>query len=200
MGVTGRRMESISFEAHPDWVLKCKLFRDVTNAEELGQLIVGGKVPVRTSLVNAKLVPALLPLYVAGDKTLRSLKTDKGIVTRTLGSELVYNLAASKHIRDSLVKFGVKKKDCTEVLLAWFEPKEVDGAAASRSAMGGDEDGDISPLIKGTPCDLADLRDKADSAKIKTHYKIQDKELGTSTLTDCVVFRIGAKEFLEKQK
>ena len=38
MGVTARRMESISFEAHPDWVLKCKLFRDVTNAEDYRKL------------------------------------------------------------------------------------------------------------------------------------------------------------------
>ena len=49
--------ETITFESHPWWTLQARFFRDVTNAEEVGNLIVAGKLPVKTSVINAKLVP-----------------------------------------------------------------------------------------------------------------------------------------------
>ena len=49
--------ETITFESHPGWTLQARFFRDVKNAEEVGNLIVAGKLPVKTSVINAKLVP-----------------------------------------------------------------------------------------------------------------------------------------------
>jgi len=99
----------MEFEAHPAWTLRCKYFADVSNAEDLGAYIISGKCPERTSLINARLIPGLMALYAAGDKTLRALGTDKGIATRTMGSELVYNLSGSKHISESLRRLGSKR-------------------------------------------------------------------------------------------
>ena len=192
--------ETITFESHPGWTLQARFFRDVKNAEEVGNLIVAGKLPVKTSVINAKLVPGerelrrirkegrkaherarvryplgpgvpqrarpagrrrsrsrscsqkqgapppltrpqqwtdswprmpslfrrrrpadVLPLYAAGDKTLRAHKSQKGLTTRTLGSELVFNLSGSKHIREALTKFGVKSK------VSWFLGRQFFG-------------------------------------------------------------------------
>ena len=190
--------ETITFESHPGWTLQARFFRDVTNAEEVGNLIVAGKLPVKTSVINAKLVPGerevrrnrkegkrtkgrefdtrwvqvfpkeqdppaaaarardpvleqgapppltrpqqwtdswprmpslfrrrrpadVLPLYAAGDRTLRAHKSHKGLTTRTLGSELVFNLSGSKHIREALTKFGVKSK------VSWFLGRQFFG-------------------------------------------------------------------------
>ena len=45
---------------------------------------------------------------------------------------MVFNLSGSKHIRESLKRFGVKTKECTEVLLAWFVKTTDDGAATGQ--------------------------------------------------------------------
>ena len=58
--------ETITFESHPGWTLQARFFRDVTNAEEVGNLIVAGKLPTKTSVINAKLVP--------GERELRNRK------------------------------------------------------------------------------------------------------------------------------
>eukprot|EP00212_Chloropicon_laureae_P002220 CAMPEP_0197489234 /NCGR_PEP_ID=MMETSP1311-20131121/4071_1 /TAXON_ID=464262 /ORGANISM="Genus nov. species nov., Strain RCC856" /LENGTH=186 /DNA_ID=CAMNT_0043033503 /DNA_START=108 /DNA_END=668 /DNA_ORIENTATION=- len=186
----------MEFEAHPAWTLRCKYFADVSNAEDLGAYIISGKCPERTSLINARLIPGLMALYAAGDKTLRALGTEKGIATRTMGSELVYNLSGSKHISESLRRFGVKSKDCKEVLVAWFESSESPS----------EEPGDISGMVKGTEVasgdDLAqlgrELASRASAKEIRKYYKVQDTELASTgdDLGSCVVFRIGGKEFL----
>jgi len=188
----------INFESHTDWELRLKYFTDVTNAEELGEMIVAGKIPTKTSLVNSKLVPGLLPLYAAGDKTLRSLKDPaKGLSTRTMGSELVFNLSGSRHIRESLKRFGVKSKECKEVLLAWFVQKTKAGTSATATEnKEEEEDGDISNLIKGKETEVSEMEKRASREDILKFYKLKDEELAVSSLVDCVVFRIGAKDFL----
>ena len=51
-------------------------------------------------------------------------------------------------------------------------------------------------MVSGNACDLSELEKHLDEGVIKKYYKIQDTELQTSTLTDCVVFRVGARECL----
>jgi len=81
------------------------------------------------------------------------------------------------------------EQDCTSVILAWFEKEgEME-----------EEGGDVSGLVKGSAGAMADLASAADIAEVRSHYNITDEELSTSSLTDCVVFRIGAKDFLEKK-
>lgn len=62
-----------------------------------------------------------------------------------------------------------------------------------------EEGGDVSGLVKGSAGAMADLASAADIAEVRLHYNITDEELSTSSLTDCVVFRIGAKDFLDKK-
>jgi len=100
----------------------------------------------------------------------------------------LYNLSGSRHIRDALIKFGVK--DSTSILLAWFEGGKE----------GDEENGDVSDLIKGSVADLGDLHLGLDQSQVVDWYKIHDKELTNASLTDCVVFRIGAKDFLDKKQ
>ena len=74
--------------------------------------------------------------------------------------------------------------------MAWFEGGKE----------GDKENGDVSHLIKGSVTDLGDLQSLLDQSQVVDWYKIHDKELTTASLTDCVVFRIGAKDFLDKKQ
>ena len=81
----------------------------------------------------------------------------------------------------------MKTADCTKVLLCWFE------------SLGGaqDEEGaDLSNVIEGQVTPLSELDHHFDEKEIIRIYKLQEKELENSTLTDAVIFRIGAKGFL----
>ena len=169
----------MEFESHPDARLNIRYFANVSNAAEIGELIrAGDRIPETTALITATLVPDVMLVTAAADKAGK-------LATRTLGSEVVFNISGSRHIRESLRRFGVPA-DCQHVLMAWFT-----GAAFDKQ-----EAGDVGALIKGEERDLAALTDAVDAAKVKKYYKIQDEELNVGSLTDAVAFRIGCKEYL----
>ena len=178
-------MVTVEFESHPDARLNIRYFANVSNAAEIGELIrAGDRIPETTALITATLVPDVMLVTVAADKALRAHKAGK-LATRTLGSEVVFNISGSRHIRESLRRFGVPA-DCQHVLMAWFTGATFDKQEA----------GDVGALIKGEERDLAALTDAVDAAKVKKYYKIQDEELNVGSLTDAVAFRIGCKEYL----
>ena len=104
------------FEAFPGRCLRVALFTDVTNGGALLQLITSGALAPEAALLNASMVrrggaalslPTLrwrlqvagaFPLQLAAFKAVAS-QTGGHLVTRTLHSELVFNLSATNHVR-----------------------------------------------------------------------------------------------------
>ena len=51
-------------------------------------------------------------------------------------------------------------------------------------------------MIKGKETQVSEMEKRASEQDITKFYKLKEEELAVSTLVDCVVFRIGAKDFL----
>eukprot|EP00897_Mesotaenium_endlicherianum_P006841 jgi/Mesen1/6185/ME000032S05476 len=169
------------FEAHPESTLHLFLFSDVTNSEKLVQLLQAGTLEPELAFFNAALVPSTFPVLVAASKALTAGARGQ-LRTRTVHAELVYNYAASKHIRDSLRRCGISEQS-TYVLVARFQsiPQEV---------------ADIRRLVEGTEISLEELGSRYDMELVKKQFKIAPLELETVALEDAITCRIAAREAL----
>lgn len=171
-------MSTLAFEGLPD-KLTALLFKDVANCAEIRQLVVTAKVEPEFAFVNAATVPGLLPLRLAAHKAL-TYQARGRLLTKTLHAELVYNLSGSKHIGESLKRFGVSDDTC-HLLVARFnaEPPDVDY---------------VRGLVKGQEMPLADLGMVADRDLITKVFKVSEQELGIGGLEEAVASRIAARD------
>ncbi|KAK3163851.1 hypothetical protein QOZ80_1AG0009160 [Eleusine coracana subsp. coracana] len=157
------------------------LFSDVSNSRELLDLMQSGKLEPEVAFLNASLVPDVFPVLAAAHKALLS-KARESLTTRTLHSELVYNISGSKHITESLKRCGIAD-DTKYILAARFDASD-------------EEMKEVEKLISGAEIDLAELETRANQAQILKHYKITPQELSISTLADAIVCRIAARDAL----
>ncbi|KAL0926270.1 hypothetical protein M5K25_002486 [Dendrobium thyrsiflorum] len=157
------------------------LFTDVSNSRELLDSIQAGTLEPEVALMNASLIPDVFPVLAAAYNALIAKSRDS-LTTRTLHSELVYNYSGSKHITESLKRFGISDKT-TYILAVRF------GASS-------DEMKDVAKLIKGKEVDLGELETKADEIQIQKHYKITSQELAISSLSNAITCRIAVRDAL----
>ncbi|GJP37138.1 hypothetical protein CLOM_g12353 [Closterium sp. NIES-68] len=172
-------MASLELEAFPGRKLDLLLFHEVTNSAHLLTRLQSGTLEPEVALLNARLVPGTFPVLVAAHKALTSASMGS-LKSRTLHSELVYNYAASKHIRESLQRCGVAA-GTSAVLAAKFDATEGELAA-------------IRALVKGTEIDIASLSTSASHADIIKHFKIAAPEMAVWRLEDAIVARIGVRD------
>eukprot|EP00850_Spirogloea_muscicola_P015891 SM000125S26096 [mRNA] locus=s125:404732:405861:+ [translate_table: standard] len=173
-------MAEISLEPHRR-ALTLLLFADVTNGSELLRQLQAGELQPEVALLDASLVPGVFPVLAAAHKAV--LAQDRGALrTRTLHSEIVYNYAASKHIRDSLQRLGVNTRT-TDVLVGCCDCTPAEVAS-------------IRELVHGRELPLSELVARCDTDAVRKLYKITEAELEASSLEDCVVCRIAARDSL----
>ncbi len=157
------------------------LFVDVSNSAQLQQHLTDGTLDPACALFNAALVPSVFTVQQAAAKAAHSLDR-QSLRTRSVHSEIVFNLAGSRHIGPSLAKFGITP-ECRSVFLVLFDP----GEEAIRR---------VPELVMGRNVDLDELQSVCDREAIKGAYKISDKELRESSLEQAVATRIAARDLL----
>lgn len=94
----------------------------------------------------------------------------------------MFNLAGSRNVTESFRRFGVSDT-CTALVLCVFDADDVALANAAT-------------LVEGTLAPFSELGQHltpADMKLIKKFYKIQELELGSSSLTDAIICRIATK-------
>lgn len=165
-------------ELYPEYSVSVTLFVDISNIDELRKMLVEGKLGA--ALVNATMVPDILPVLLATNKAVH-LNVCGKLKTRSVHSEVVFNLSPSNNIRESLQTFGLSDKD-PAVLVVVINKEETNDMT------------NVVPLIKGEQVPLTKLQSIMDEMKIKKVYKIPDVELSTGSLTDAVVTRIATKD------
>lgn len=109
-------------------------------------------------------------------------ETTTKLTTKSIHAELVFNLAGSRNVTESFRRFGVSDS-CTSLVLCVFD---ADDAALAHAAT----------LVEGTLTPFSELGQHltpADVKLVKKFYKIQELELGSSSLTDAIVCRIATK-------
>mmetsp|Transcript_26619 Transcript_26619/g.36749 ORF Transcript_26619/g.36749 Transcript_26619/m.36749 type:complete len:177 (+) Transcript_26619:36-566(+) len=167
------------FESHPDRNLNVFCFKNVKNGGDLHKRIIAGELGIEAAFIDAALLPEIFPVILAANKTLIS-ESLESLTTRSLHSELVYNLSGSKHISLALKKWGVSDT-CTKLVVAKFD------ATSAEVSL-------IRSLVEGEEVGVEELGELYDLAAVKKNYKILDTELKVGSLTDAIITRIAARE------
>nr|XP_053656560.1 EKC/KEOPS complex subunit TPRKB-like [Cherax quadricarinatus] len=171
---------TVKLEDAEQTVCHILLYTDMENAAEVRQLIMQGKV--EASLIKPEIVVDSFQVLVAANKAVRSL-TAKKMVTRSVFTEIIFNLSPSKNITLSLKNFGLSDSD-TEILAVVLDQES------------GEKVKTLNRQIKGKQATLAEMKKLTNEVKVKELYKVTDIELEVSSLLDAVVSRMACKEFL----
>lgn len=155
-----------------------KLFSKIENIKELKEQIVSGSL--QCCLIKPSLICDPFQIVVSANKAILSEK----LTTRTLYSEILYNLSISKNISQSLQKFGVDEKD--DAILAVVVVRAEDVGTENETFR----------KIAGEELDILRLTDFCDVSLMKKEYKINDEELEKCLLIDAIVSRIAVKDFI----
>jgi EKC/KEOPS complex subunit CGI121/TPRKB len=123
----------------------------------------------------------LFQIHAAAARALLCDQAGK-LTTKTLHSELVFNLSGTRNVAESFRRFGISDKS-DKIVLCVFDANESQLADASEIVHG------TSMVLKeiGTHLEAQDL------ALIRKYYKIPEAELKTSSLIDAIASRIATK-------
>ncbi|KAL9959701.1 hypothetical protein ACROYT_G033047 [Oculina patagonica] len=168
-----------NIENNPSYSMNLALFTDVTNSSELRQLIVQGKL--EAALLNASMVSDPFHVVIAGHKAFQLFQQGK-MKTRTLHSEIIFNLSPSTNITDSFKKFGILD-NTSNVLVVMITQED----AVKKIS-------EVSKLINGKLVTLTTLSTICDQEKIKKIYGITEEELQCGSLQDGIITRIATKD------
>lgn len=87
--------------------IKLRLYTDVKNIPELRKKIVAGEL--KCCAIKPSLILDPFQIAVAANKAVLAEKRKK-LITRTLYSEVLFNLSISKNVTKSLTQFGIDDK------------------------------------------------------------------------------------------
>ncbi|XP_074610234.1 EKC/KEOPS complex subunit TPRKB-like [Acropora palmata] len=179
MAVELDHLVQVKMENDVEYTTNLALFTNVSNSDELRQRIVQGKI--EAALLNACMIMDPFHVIVAGHKSLHLFQQGK-MKTRTLHSEIIFNLSPSNNITDSFKKFGIL--DVTkEILVAMV----AHGNATEKVS-------ELSKLIKGTLVSMDTLASISDKEKIKKVYGIRENELECDSLENAIISRLATKD------
>ncbi|XP_046841256.1 EKC/KEOPS complex subunit TPRKB-like isoform X2 [Xenia sp. Carnegie-2017] len=142
-----------SLELYPDYSISVALFDSVSNKLQLKEMLIQGKLDA--ALVNATMVPDVFPVLLAANKAVHLSENGK-TKTRSIYSELVFNLSPSNNISESLKTFGLNDKDACLLVVVINKVGESNKTSC------------IHSLVEGEKIPLERLSSLADEKRIKT--------------------------------
>lgn len=152
------------------------LYKNVKNVPEVREKILKGEL--KCCALKPSLIYSPFQIVVAANKAVCAEKT----TTKSIYTEILYNLSITKNISKSLQTFGIHDKD-TEIILVTINKI-------------GEEEAIIGEQIHGEEVQLSELHKFSDINAIKKLYKITDRESNFTSLEDSIVNRIATKDFL----
>lgn len=172
-------VRSFPVDLFPNSTISIALFDGIKNHSELKKQLISGKIDA--ALVSAKMVCDTFQVLAAATKAINA-KANGKLKTRSINSEILFNISPSNNITESLKIFGVSPSDSAvlAVTINDFDGLKIQNAAHHLDA-------EMKPLEL--------LKRYTDEDGMKKVYKIQESELMKSSLLDSVVTRIAVKEF-----
>ncbi|KAM9334774.1 EKC/KEOPS complex subunit TPRKB [Symphorus nematophorus] len=168
-------------ELFPDNRVTQMLFKEVKNAAELRQSAVEGKIS--GALINPTMLVNPFQVLVAANKAVHLQKAGK-MKTRSLFSEIIFNLSPTNNISEAFKRFGISDGDDAVLVVL------VHNEDASQLLS------DITARVDGTQVPAEDVSSLSDEAKIKKLYKVTSQEEKCGTLLDAVVCRMATKDVM----
>lgn len=153
--------------------LTIRLFRNVKNTPELRKNIMDGTL--KCAIIKPSLIVDPFVITLAANKALTSPK----MITRTVYTEILFNLSISKNITPSLQLFGIDDKE-TDILVVGVDKV--------------DENGSVFEGIDGEEVDVKTLGNLRDEKAIQKAYKLKEDEVRRDLL-GAVCNRICIKDF-----
>ncbi|XP_037551626.1 EKC/KEOPS complex subunit TPRKB [Nematolebias whitei] len=172
---------SQELELFPDTTVTQMLFKDVQNAKELRQKAVEGRI--NGALINPTMVLSSFQVLVAANKAVH-LQTTGKMKTRTLNSEIIFNLSPTNNISEAFKRFGISDGD-DSVLVVLVHKKDEPPSLS-----------DIAAMVDGLQLPVDDVSSLSDTAKIKKLYKVPPQEEKCGSLLDAVVCRMASKDVM----
>ncbi|XP_053170011.1 EKC/KEOPS complex subunit TPRKB [Scomber japonicus] len=168
-------------ELYPDQSVTQMLFKEVKNAAELRQKAMDGKI--YAALINPTMLVNPLQVLVAANKAVHLQKIGK-MKTRSLYSEIIFNLSPTNNISEAFKRFGISDGDDSVMVVLVHNKQESQLVS------------DITALVDGRQVSVEDVSSLSDPAKIKKLYKVTPQEEKSSTLLDAVVCRMATKDVM----
>lgn len=156
-------------------------FTNVKNIKFLKEnlnLIYQEKSPV---LISRALIVDPFQILVAVNNALLSSKNST-MITKSLATEILFNLSSTKNITQSLKEVGANDTD-----------EDVIVAIISKFSNVAEMNIFYENCINGLKADISQLTENIDEKYIMSYYKIKQIEIDNSNLLDSVVTRIACK-------
>jgi EKC/KEOPS complex subunit CGI121/TPRKB len=156
------------------------LFRNVENSGEIKKQLMTGKLDV--TVIKASLIANDLHIFVAANKAALSEIRGKRL-TRTIHTEVLYNLSPSKSVTESLKIFGIDDQD-QDLIIVIFDDDENQSKFKS-----------ITDLIQGHPVDWTELTQITDWDNIAKIHGLSSTK-NPEEISDLVISKAGVKDLI----
>ncbi|KAK5896018.1 hypothetical protein CgunFtcFv8_009663 [Champsocephalus gunnari] len=104
--------------------------------------------------------------------------------TRSLYSEIIFNLSPTNNISEAFKRFGCSDGD-DSVLVVFIHNEDESQLLA-----------DLTARVSGRQVPVEEVSSLTDHAKVKKLYKVTQEEEKSGTLLDAVVCRMAAKDVM----
>ncbi|XP_026119827.1 EKC/KEOPS complex subunit TPRKB [Carassius auratus] len=166
-------------ELFPEYTVTQLLFKDVKNTTELRKMAVNGEI--KGALINPSMVVDSFQILVAANKAVHLHKNGK-MKTRSLYSEIIFNLSPTNNISEAFKRFGISDSDSAVHIVLVHNKDEILNI------------NDIILKVDGQQIAVDRVSDLTDVAKIKKLYKVAPLEEKCGSLLDAVVCRMATKD------
>eukprot|EP00798_Chlamydomonas_sp_ICE-L_P028840 gene28840-32029_t len=180
---------ALKFEAFPDRNLSLSLFTNVKNVKDIRAKLIAGELTPDFAFLHAPAISDLFSIHVGAHKALTG-ETRGTMSARSLHAELIFCISGSKHIGESLKRYGISDSS-TEILAARFDATADDVKK-------------VEELVDGDLVAMEQLSSITDEALIQKYCKFSKEELALGGQAEAVVARIifvirGFTPFLKKE-